>query len=125
MKCYPMLVVSDVEASSRWYQEVLGLASGHGGVHFEMLMDGDELALCLHHPDVSRHPVVPDPAGKVPGAGVLVYFTVDDVHAVFERAVAASAEIFEEPHENQVSHAVEFSMRDPDGYPITISKPFG
>ena len=40
-----MLVVSDVEASSRWYQDVLGLASGHGGDEYEMLLfDGDLVA---------------------------------------------------------------------------------
>ncbi len=45
MRCYPMIVVRDVEASSVWYQRLLGLTSGHGGKEFEMLMIDEDLAL--------------------------------------------------------------------------------
>ena len=31
MKPQPLIAVADVEASSRWYQELLGGKSGHGG----------------------------------------------------------------------------------------------
>jgi hypothetical protein len=40
-----MIVVTDVVAASRWFQEVIGLASGHGGTEYEMLMDGSELVI--------------------------------------------------------------------------------
>ena len=41
MQPQPMIVVSDVEAASTWFQDVLGLRSAHGGEEYEMLMDGD------------------------------------------------------------------------------------
>ncbi|HST17032.1 MAG TPA: hypothetical protein VLK36_05140 [Gaiellaceae bacterium] len=34
----PMLVVRDVEASSRFYQQVLGTESGHGGSDYEQIV---------------------------------------------------------------------------------------
>ncbi len=45
MKCTPMIVVRDVPASSRWYQQLLGLESAHGGDEFEMLMGDGGLEL--------------------------------------------------------------------------------
>ena len=37
MALMPTLFVDDVEASSRWYQTLLGAQSMHGGPDFEML----------------------------------------------------------------------------------------
>lgn len=125
MNCTPMLVVEDVEASSRWYRELLGLTSGHGGDEFEMLMDGDRLQLMLHHPDVEEHPGAASPGGETPGKGVLLYMSVEDVKAVRARAKSMGAEVLDEPHENPKAHAVEFTLLDPDGYALTISEWLG
>ena len=38
-----LLTVRDVEASSAWYQELLGLVSDHGGPHYERLLSDGEL----------------------------------------------------------------------------------
>ncbi len=122
MNCTAMLVVGDVEASSRWYQQLLGLTGAHGGKEFEMLMAGDRLQLMLHHRDAAEHPAIPDPEGGSAGRGVLLYFSVDDVEAVFDRARAMEAELLDEPHENPKAGAVEFSLRDPDGYALTVSQ---
>ena len=35
----PLIAVRDVEASSRWYQRLLGCRSGHGGPEYEKLVD--------------------------------------------------------------------------------------
>ncbi len=32
------------------------------------------------------------------------------------------AELIDEPHENPKARAIEFSLRDPDGYALTISQ---
>ena len=56
-----MLVVADVAASSKWYQELLSLTSAHGGDQFEMLMGEQGLELMLHHVDFSEHPGIEDP----------------------------------------------------------------
>ncbi len=125
MKCYPMLVASDVSASSGWYQELLELQSGHGGDEFEMLMEGREIALLLHARDVDEHPALAIPDGAALGAGVLLYFSVDDVHAVYARAQAMNAVVIDEPHMNPKAHAMEFSLRDPDGYALTVSQRAG
>ena len=122
MHCHPMIVVRDVEASSKWYQELLGLSTGHGGAEFEMLMSGDGLALMLHHVDFGEHPALSDPREGTPGRGVLLYFSVDAVEPLFERATTMEADVIDEPHENPKAGAVEFSLRDPDGYSLTISR---
>ena len=122
MKCYPMIVVRDVAASSAWYRGLLGLVSGHGGDEFEMLMSGGDLALMLHHMDFAEHPAIADPREGGPGRGVLLYFSVEDVELHFERAKELGADLIDEPHENPKAHAIEFSARDPDGYSLTISQ---
>ena len=38
----PMLVVPDVPATSRWYQQVLGAVSGHGGPEYEQVLVDDD-----------------------------------------------------------------------------------
>ncbi len=122
MKCYPMIVVRDVAASSAWYQELLGLTSGHGGDEFEMLMTADDLALMLHHLDFAEHPAIADPREGDAGRGVLLYFSVDDVAVHFKQAQEMGVELIDEPHENPNARAIEFSLRDPDGYALTISQ---
>ena len=66
-----MLMVRDVEASSRWYQELLGLTSDHGGPDYERLLSDGELVLQLHHEGTEHHHgPVGDPA-QARGNGVL------------------------------------------------------
>lgn len=55
MHCQPMINVADDKASSEWYQQLVGLESGHGGPDFEMLMSGKELALMLHNAAAAEH----------------------------------------------------------------------
>ena len=55
MALMPTLFVDDVEASSRWYQALLGAQSGHGGPEFEMLTLDGALILQLHHASADEH----------------------------------------------------------------------
>ena len=48
----PMIAVADVEEASRWYQQVLGAASGHGGPEYEQLLVGGQLVLQLHRLEI-------------------------------------------------------------------------
>ena len=81
----PMLAVRDVEASSRWYQQLLGLQSDHGGPEYERLLADGVLVLQLHHREVEHHHGrIGDPEREV-GNGVLLWF--GDV-ADFDEAVA-------------------------------------
>ena len=45
----PLVVVRDVPASSRFYAQLLGAESAHGGEEYEQLVSGGELILQLHH----------------------------------------------------------------------------
>ncbi len=81
-----LIAVRDVEASSRWYQQLLGLRSDHGGPHYERLLSGGELVLQLHSFDVEHeHGHIGDPDTAL-GNGVVLWF--GDV-ADFDDVVAA------------------------------------
>ncbi|WP_420442371.1 VOC family protein [Candidatus Palauibacter sp.] len=119
----PMLVVRDVAASSAWYVELFGLVSGRGGHHFERLLGQEgSIELMLHHREFKAHPGMTDPCEGTPGRGVLLYFYTEDAQAVFERARALGADCLDEPHENPNARSIEFTLRDPDGYPISVSQ---
>lgn len=99
-RAQPLLAVRDVEASSAWYQHVLGLVSDHGGPEYERLLADGVLVLQLHRHDVTHHhgPVVDDPDAPL-GNGVLVWFgEVTDFDGAVERAGAAGAPVVRPPH---------------------------
>jgi hypothetical protein len=56
-----------------------------------------------------------------PGNGLLLFFRVDDFDMALPRARALVARLEEEPHVNPNTETKEFSLRDPDGYYVTIS----
>jgi hypothetical protein len=56
-----------------------------------------------------------------PGNGLLLFFRVDDFDMALKRARALVARLEEEPHANPNTRTEEFSLRDPDGYYVTIS----
>ena len=127
----PMLAVRDVEASSRWYQTLLGLRSDHGGPHYERLLAGDTLVLQLHHRDIAHnHGRLAEPGAEV-GRGVLVWFEVADFDDVVRRATELAAPVARAPHRNPPSgegngpgHR-ELWVSDPDGYTVVVASPDG
>jgi catechol 2,3-dioxygenase-like lactoylglutathione lyase family enzyme len=132
MRPQPLLAVGDVEASSRWYQQLLGCTSGHGGPHYERLMDADQLVLQLHAWDVDHHHgKIGDKATPPYGNGVLVWFEVDDFDAAVERAGELRAEVVLGPVRNPPegepggpAHR-ELWILDQDGYTVVIASPDG
>ena len=48
-------------------------------------------------------------------------FRVDDFGMALTRAHALVARLEEEPHVNPATESEEFSLRDPDGYYVTIN----
>lgn len=127
MRAQPLVCVTDVEASSRWYQALLGGRSDHGGREYERLVDADGgLVLQLHRFDVEHHhgPLA-DPADRPYGNGVLLWFEVDDLDAAVARAGELKADIVR-PHYHHVgAHQWEIWLRDPDGYTVVLSSPDG
>jgi hypothetical protein len=64
----PMLFVDDVEATSKWFQSLLGAKSAHGGREYEMLKDAaGDLLLQLHRADGEEHGGPRLPAGSARG----------------------------------------------------------
>jgi predicted enzyme related to lactoylglutathione lyase len=127
-----MIAVRDVEASSRWYQSVLGLRSDHGGPEYERLLADGVLVLQLHHHGVDHHHgALADPDQPV-GNGVLLWFgEVSDFDGAVARAAALGAPIVRPPHRNPPSgqgngpgHR-EIWIKDPDGYTVVIANPDG
>jgi predicted enzyme related to lactoylglutathione lyase len=127
-----MIAVRDVEASSRWYQQLLGLESDHGGPEYERLLVDGVLVLQLHHIETEHHHgPVGDPRRDV-GNGVLLWFgEVSDFDGVVERASQLHATITRPPHRNPPeghgngpSHR-EIWLTDPDGYTVVVASPDG
>jgi hypothetical protein len=61
----------------------------------------------------------PDEAS--PGNGLLLFSRVDDFDVALKRARTLVTRLDEEPHLNPSTETQEFSLRDPDGYYVTIS----
>jgi hypothetical protein len=78
MRPQPLICVRDVEASSRWYQRLLGCQSDHGGPHYERLVLDGRLVLQLHHRDVEHHHGRIGDSNLTPGNGVLLWFEIGD-----------------------------------------------
>jgi hypothetical protein len=57
----------------------------------------------------------------IPGNGLLLFFRVDDFDMSLKRARTLVDRLEEEPHVNPNTRTQEFSLRDPDGYYVTIS----
>jgi catechol 2,3-dioxygenase-like lactoylglutathione lyase family enzyme len=130
MRPQPLLCVHDVEASSRWYQRLLGCRSAHGGPAYERLEWGDRLVLQLHHWEVDHeHGPLGDPALPC-GNGVLLWFEVDDFDAAAARAAGLQAEVLKPRHRNPADgrggpNHWELWLRDPDGYTVVLASPDG
>jgi hypothetical protein len=55
------------------------------------------------------------------GNGLLLFFRIDNFDGALQRASALVSRLEEEPHINPNTGTMEFSLRDPDGYYVTIS----
>ncbi|HEY2686471.1 MAG TPA: VOC family protein [Steroidobacteraceae bacterium] len=113
----------DVPLSFKWYQTLLG-RPGAQPAHkdFGRILDTDgTVLLCLHEWGAHGHPSLTTPDAGTPGNGLLLFFRVDDFDQSLERARMMVAKFEEEPHINPNTETQEFSLRDPDGYYVTIS----
>jgi hypothetical protein len=77
--------------------------------------------LCLHQWGAHEHPSLTSPKDAAPGNGLLLFFRVDDFGPTLLRARALVARLDEGPHLNPNTQSMEFSLRDLDGYHVTIS----
>jgi hypothetical protein len=123
MQLAPLICVNDVQASSAWYQRLLGCTSGHGGDEYERLLAGDQLVLQLHRWDVDHeHGPLGDPKLRPYGNGVLLWFELDDFDDAVGRALVLKVDNLKERHLSENGNW-EFWLRDPDGYTIVLTSP--
>jgi catechol 2,3-dioxygenase-like lactoylglutathione lyase family enzyme len=126
----PLICVSDVERSSRWYQRLLGCKSDHGGDQYERLVSRGRLVLQLHRWDVEHHHGPLGDLNLAHGNGVLLWFELDDFDAAIARAEELKAEVVRPRHRNPPDgdggpNHWEIWLRDPDGYTVVLASPDG
>ena len=131
------LMVTDMEASLRFYHEVLGAPMAFtvdgeqntempgqisSDVVFASLRVGEgELMLQERENLLADSPAFG--ADTVPNASMTLYFRVDDVDAIAARLPDGTAVV--KPLETTWYGMREIWIRDPDGYVLTIGTPHG
>ena len=122
-RTWTIIGVHDVPSSFKWYQSLFGqpeTSPAHD--YFGQILDTDgTVLLCLHAWGEHDHPSLTSPDIAQPGNGLLLFFRVDDYDDALLRARSLVAQFEEEPHLNPSTETMEFSLRDPDGYYVTIS----
>jgi len=122
-RTWTIIGVDDVARSFKWYQSLFGQpATRPAHDYFGQVLDSDgEVLLCLHAWGAHEHPSLTSPDHGSPGNGLLLFFRVDDFDEALQRARALVTQFEEEPSLNPNTGTLEFSLRDPDGYYVTIS----
>jgi hypothetical protein len=122
-RTWTIIGVKNVPLSFKWYQSLFGqLETAPGHDYWGQLLDSDgTVLLCLHQWGAHEHPSLTSPDLAPAGNGLLLFFRVDDFDRALERARALVPRLDEEPHLNLNTRTPEFSLRDPDGYYVTIS----
>ena len=122
-RIWTIIGVRAVSSSLEWYQSLFGQPTtlpAHDD--FGQILDSDgTVLLCLHQWGAHEHPSLMTPDHGTPGNGLLLFFRVDDFDLALQRARALVTRFEEEPHVNPNTQTKEFSVRDPDGYYVTIS----
>lgn len=122
IKIDPVISVKDVEASSKWYRQVFGLRRTHGGNDFAVLVsEDDEILLCLHKWGEHHHPTMMNPDSTT-GNGLILYFRTENINTIRQNVEETNGSIEEDIHLNPNSLKKEFSLRDPDGYYLTVTE---
>jgi len=122
-RTWTIIGVRDVPKSFKWYQSLFGQRpSAPAHSDFGQLLDSDGTVLLgLHEWAVENHPSLMSPENGTPGNGLLLFFRVDDYDAALIRARTLVAKLEEDSHTNPNTRTKEFSLRDPDGYYVTVS----
>ena len=123
-RTWTIIGVHDVPRSFKWYQALFGqpvVLPAHD--YFGQILDSDgTVLLCLHKWGAHEHTSLMSPDHGSPGNGLLLFFRVDDFDLALQRARSLVSQFEEESHLNLNTRTKEFSLRDPDGYYVTISE---
>ena len=123
MPSFPVLNVTDLAASARWYQEALGFQ------HIFTMAGPGDVPLLVHlrwvkYADLllGARPVAPGPRGTGVVLTFSAYLAERTVDAIAARAAAAGAHIVAPPAQ-MPWNSRECTIQDPDGYQLTFSEP--
>ncbi len=134
MRPQPLICVTDVEASSRWYQNLLGVRGARMvAATYEQLVKDGSLILQLHSFETEhQHGLIGNRADRPYGNGVILWFEVDDFDAIIQRATEMKVDMILPRHRNPPEtegdggpNHWECWMRDPDGYTVVVASPYG
>jgi catechol 2,3-dioxygenase-like lactoylglutathione lyase family enzyme len=122
-RTWTIIGVRDVARSLHWYQSLFGqpMSAPHHDDFGQILDTDGTVLLCLHQWGAHEHPSLTSPELAAPGNGLLLFFRVDDFDLALQRVRALAVRLEEEPHVNPSTRTMEFSLRDPDGYYVSIS----
>ena len=122
-RTWTIIGVRDVPTSFKWYQSLFGQPETQPAHdYFGQILDSDgTVLLCFHQWGAHEHPSLRSPDEATPGNGLLLFFRVDDFDMALKRARALVARLEEEPNANPNTGTQEYSLRDPDGYYVSIS----
>jgi predicted enzyme related to lactoylglutathione lyase len=115
---FTKLVVDDLEAMAQYYRDVFGLSDV---ARFQASIAGapiDEIILGVDGGHAGGLIVLKYLGRPAPASGeVILGFTTDDIHGLFERAVAAGGSVRDEIHEPGVAGAALVGfLADPEGH---------
>jgi catechol 2,3-dioxygenase-like lactoylglutathione lyase family enzyme len=121
-----LLVVSDAEASLRWYESVLGASvhRAYGGSSVVMKLQGQWLLLVTGGEPTADKPTVRfAPPVDPDTVSAEMIFGVPDCQAAYDVLLARGAEFLTPPV--AYDWEVRAFFRDPDGHLFEISEPRG
>jgi len=126
---YTNITVNDVDESIPFYRDALGLEVrndvANGGFRWVTLGTDDQpmLELVISAPHAGRSQEDGDALQVLLTKGVLPFlvFRTDNVDALFERAVAAGAEVLQEPTDQDWGPR-DCAFRDPSGNVVRVNQ---
>ncbi len=123
MQAQPLITVSSVSASARFYCALLGARRGHEGENYAQILVGDEMIMQLHdfESDDNHEPLVD--LNTALGNGFVLWFETDDFDALLQRVKDHGLTTDRKPFENVYAKQMECWLRDPDGYRVVIAGP--
>lgn len=106
------LMVRDLGASARFYEEILGLERAPQGPPNAVVFATEPVAFAV------REPLVDLDAVERLGWGVALWLGCDDAQGLHDALVGAGVTIAEEPFDGPFGRT--FAFVDPDGYRVTV-----
>jgi hypothetical protein len=107
-RTWPIVGVADVQKSAAWYMRLLNAQNSHAdATSFDQIIDRDgTILVCLHRWGDHGHPSLSNP---------------EDGN-LWERVQAIGSVIEERPNTNNGTGMRAFTLRDLDGYYVTVNE---